>query len=51
MHAHPTACFITQQYSSSAFISLRLHSLKEKFSPPLFLILYFFGTAVAQWLG
>jgi hypothetical protein len=31
MHDHPTACVITQQYSSATFIALRLHSLKEKF--------------------
>jgi hypothetical protein len=50
MHDHPTACVITQQYSSSTIISLRLHSLKEKFGSRLFFYFIFLGTAAAQWL-
>jgi hypothetical protein len=30
-HGCPTACIITQQYSSNTFISLLLHYHKEKF--------------------
>jgi hypothetical protein len=44
MHDHPTASVITQQYSSATFISLRLHSLKEKFG--LRLNIFFFSKIV-----
>jgi hypothetical protein len=34
-HDRPAACVNAQQYASATLVSLRFHSLKEKFGTPL----------------